>query len=142
VQIAENESSRKKELEQSLDYICQQMEQLSVVSDLPKDIEQREAIINRAMDVRSASMLYLAIHIRHDVIPLGTVGIRLYLCYLIILGKVFSTFFSGDSEISNSAACLKNSVDDFCKALDNFHVRVGIKTYELVKGTLNPLTFG
>jgi hypothetical protein len=50
------------------------MEQLEVASTLPADFEQRETIINRAIDVRSASMLYLAVHIRHDVIPLGTIG--------------------------------------------------------------------
>jgi hypothetical protein len=50
------------------------MEQLEVASNLPVDLEQRETIINRAIDVRSASMLYLAVQIRRDAIPLGTVG--------------------------------------------------------------------
>lgn len=57
-----------------LDYICQQVEQLAVAENLPHDLEQREAVINRALDVRSASMHYLAIHIRHDSTPLGMLG--------------------------------------------------------------------
>lgn len=46
-----------------------------MVKLLPEDLEQREFVINRAMDVRSASMVYLAVSIRHDETPLGTTGI-------------------------------------------------------------------
>lgn len=45
-----------------------------MVKLLPEDLEQREFVINRAMDVRSASMVYLAVSIRHDATPLGTTG--------------------------------------------------------------------
>ena len=41
------------------------MEQLSVLDILPDDLEQRDFVINRALDVRSASMVYLAVTIRH-----------------------------------------------------------------------------
>jgi hypothetical protein len=57
-----------------LDYMCQQMEQLAVVETLPDDIEQCDTVINRALDVRSACMLFLALHIRHDSTPFGGVG--------------------------------------------------------------------
>ena len=57
-----------------------------------------------------------------------------------MLGKVFNTFFSGASERENSVTCLKTAVEDYSKALSNFHARVSIKTYELVKGTLVDLT--
>lgn len=54
--------------------MCQQLDQLEIVHYLPEDIEQREHVINRGMDVRSACMAYLAINIRHDATPCGTVG--------------------------------------------------------------------
>jgi hypothetical protein len=60
-----------------LEFICQQLEQLDVVGRVPDDLRQRDFIINRAMDVRSASLLYLALHIRHDATPLGIFGISL-----------------------------------------------------------------
>ena len=44
---------------------------------LPDDLEQRDFVINRALDVRSASMMYLAVSIRHNETPLGTPGITI-----------------------------------------------------------------
>jgi hypothetical protein len=38
-------------------------------------LEQREFVINRALDVRSATMLFLALNIRHDSTFLGIPGI-------------------------------------------------------------------
>ena len=52
----------------------QQLEQLEIIDILPDDLEQRESVINRAMDVRSASMLYLAVNIRYQTTPLGDLG--------------------------------------------------------------------
>jgi hypothetical protein len=61
-------------LDASLDYISQQLEQLTILDSLPQDLKQREIVINRAMDVRSASMLFLAVNIRHDSTSLGIPG--------------------------------------------------------------------
>jgi hypothetical protein len=53
----------------------QQLEQLDILDSLPDDLgDSLESVINRALDVRSASMLYLAVNIRHDVTPLGGLG--------------------------------------------------------------------
>ena len=41
------------------------MEQLAVLDVLPDDLEQRDFVTHRALDVRSASMVYLAVSIRH-----------------------------------------------------------------------------
>jgi hypothetical protein len=54
--------------------MAQQLEHLKVVQYLPEDVEQRESVINRAMDVRSACMVYLTINICHDATPGGTIG--------------------------------------------------------------------
>ena len=55
--------------------MCQQLEQLKVIDSVPKDLEQRDILINRALDVRSACMQYLAVNIRHDATRFGTPGI-------------------------------------------------------------------
>ena len=48
---------------------------------LPDELEQREFVVNRALDVRSAAMMYLAVSIRHDATPLGTPGTTpTYIC--------------------------------------------------------------
>ena len=43
-----------------------------MVKVLPDEVEQREFVINQALDVRSASMMYLAVSIRHNATRLGT----------------------------------------------------------------------
>jgi len=76
LQIAEKEINRKKEVLQTLEYICQQFGHLKVVKSVPPHIGQdvQTRLMNRAMDVRSACILYLAAHIKHDKIWLGTIG--------------------------------------------------------------------
>jgi hypothetical protein len=54
--------------------MCQQLEQLDILDSLPDDFAQRESLVNRAMDIRSAFMLYLAAHIQHAVSPFGRIG--------------------------------------------------------------------
>ena len=74
IQIADKEIGRKEELERTLEYLSQQFAHLELVNVLPDDLEQRDFVVNRALDVRSASMMYLAVTIRHDATPLGTPG--------------------------------------------------------------------
>jgi hypothetical protein len=74
-QEADQEFARKEELENALDYFAQQLEELEVVSVLPEDIEQRDYVLNRALDVRTASMMYLAVLLNHGSTVFGTPGI-------------------------------------------------------------------
>jgi hypothetical protein len=76
IQIADKEIGRKKELGRTLEYLSQQFAHLELVNVLPSDLEQREFVVNRALDVRSASMKYLAVSIRHNETSLGTPGIH------------------------------------------------------------------
>ena len=46
--------------------MCQQMEQLAIIDIFPEDLEQCESVINAAIDICSASMIYLAINICHQ----------------------------------------------------------------------------
>jgi hypothetical protein len=59
-----------------MDYICQQFGHLKIVKSVPSDIRQDDRIrlANRAMDVRSACILYLAAQLKHDKAWLGIIG--------------------------------------------------------------------
>ena len=74
IQIADKEIGRKEQVGRTLEYLSHQFAHLELVNVLPADLEQRDFVTNRALDVRSASMIYLAITIRHDATPLGTPG--------------------------------------------------------------------
>jgi len=52
---------------------------LKIAKSIPSDIEQQDRgrLANRAMDVRSACVLYLAAQLQHDAIWLGIVGMLL-----------------------------------------------------------------
>jgi hypothetical protein len=64
----------KQEFEKMLDFMYQQLELLEVLNILPDDLEQSHILVNRALDVRSACMMYLAVGIRHNGAPLGNLG--------------------------------------------------------------------
>lgn len=74
MKIAERELARENEINNMLDFMCQQLEQFKVIERIPKNIEQRDVLVNRALDVRSACMQYLAANIRHEATFLGTTG--------------------------------------------------------------------
>jgi hypothetical protein len=81
-------------------------------------------------------MVYLALNIRHEATPLGTVGIMNQEFDLIYLGKVVKTFVLGDQKISDSTDYLKSWVDKYTTALTDVHAHVGVNlTYPLVKET-------
>src|SRR5271155_303377 len=118
-----------------LDFMVQQLNRLSIVESMPKDVDSA-MVINRALDVRSACMVYLALNIRHEATPLGTVGIMNQEFGLIHLGKVVKTFVLGDQKISDSTDYLKSWVDKYTTALTDVHAYVGVNlTYPLVKET-------
>jgi len=76
-EIADREVGRREEVEKKLDYISQQLERLKITEQLPENTNvPSDALINRAIDVRSASMLFLAAHIRHESDHLGIIDTR------------------------------------------------------------------
>jgi hypothetical protein len=114
-----------------LNFMYQRLEQLEILDLLPQDLEQRESVINCAIDVCSASMIYLAVNIRHQATPLGDMGNHICQSQLIATGKVFKTFIVGDERITNATDYLKMSVDAYCRTLNNLHTRISIKSYEV-----------
>ena len=57
-----------------IETISLQMQELEVLDVLPEQQEGRESVIDRALDVRSASLVYLAVCIRHHSIRGGIPG--------------------------------------------------------------------
>lgn len=75
LQIADREVARKAAVQRNIDYICRQLELLNVVGEFPAADLQAEPVTNRATDVLSSAMNYLAVHIRHEPGSLGVLGI-------------------------------------------------------------------
>jgi hypothetical protein len=74
-QIADREIARREEIEKTLDYIHRQLGQLEVTAHFPDALTPTTAVINRALDVKSAVLVYISVHIRHESNTLGIVGI-------------------------------------------------------------------
>lgn len=53
---------------------------------------------------------------------------------LIRLGRISKTILFGHKQVTDAKADLKSSVDSYCQAVGNVHVRISIKMYELVRG--------
>ena len=54
---------------------------------------------------------------------------------LITPGRISKTILLGDENLAAINAGLRSSMESYNSALANLHLRVGLKTYELVKGT-------
>src|SRR5271154_2544257 len=72
--IADREVSRKQLIQKNVEYICQHLGQLSVIEHLPDTDDQPKQLTNRATDVLSAALNYLAVHIRHEPGRFGVFG--------------------------------------------------------------------
>lgn len=57
-----------------LDYISRQLEGLEIIERLPEAGVKTEQLVNRALDVLSASLNYLSVHIGHESGRLGILG--------------------------------------------------------------------
>jgi hypothetical protein len=65
---------REEEIPKALEYIRNIVGQLDVAETLPSEVECRELLVNRAMDVRSACMAYLGTQLHHQANRLGIIG--------------------------------------------------------------------
>src|SRR6266516_6120837 len=105
--------------------MCQILGKLTILDIVPRQ-KDHESLFNCAIDVRSASMLYLAAHIRHDATWLGGLGRTTPLCMLTIKGKVFKVFFAGE-KITDAGGYLKWSVENYTRELNNVHFRTTVE---------------
>lgn len=138
-QIADRELGRKKELGETLDHMCQQLEHLAILTSLPEDLEQREFVINRALDVRSACMLYLTANIRHQSTFLGVPGKMISPMCITMIGRVIKVFFAGDAKITDSKTYFDKCVANYSRAINDIvGVHTILKVWEVVKGNFPP----
>lgn len=65
IYAGEKEIARRKEFERALDYISQQLELLKTVNELSDAEKMSAPVVNRATDVFSAVLRYIAVNVRH-----------------------------------------------------------------------------
>jgi hypothetical protein len=107
-----------------LDYISRQLGQLDIVQKLPDAGVPSDQLANRAMDVLSASLKYLAVHIHRESARLG------------IIGNIGSTIIKGDDECQSVDTEFKFSVSEFNSALVHFGQSITFRTFEVLEGTI------
>ena len=66
--------ARKAEIMKRLDYISRRLGQLDIIRNLPDTEVLSEELINSALDVQSASMIYLTVHVRYSSSHFGIAG--------------------------------------------------------------------
>jgi hypothetical protein len=72
-QIVEEETGREREMRSQLEDMCLLYAGLETLNTWPDEL-QYEPLINRALDIRSSFMQYLAVQIEHANTPLGKAG--------------------------------------------------------------------
>jgi hypothetical protein len=50
------------------------------------------------------------------------------------VGKVIKTFFAGDGELEDAAACLQKSVNDYRQAVESTSLVVGFEILNILNG--------
>lgn len=121
--MADREIERKEEIEANLVFISRQLGQLRIIQNLPQIGIPPDAVLNRAIDVRSAALAYIATQIQYE--AAGEPGVfRNIQCVqsMTYLGSTLSTFFIGDEDWKSVGSALQKSVEDFNKTLSHFGV--------------------
>jgi len=85
--ITKNEVDRQEALDRKLDYISRQLGQLAIVQDLPQISIDSEPLRNRATDVLSATLSFLAVNIKAQSNRFGMIGKSLYFQPINIIRK-------------------------------------------------------
>jgi len=74
LKLADRELSRRDEVTKMLEYIQRQLGQLNVLKDLPRTYNFSPTLENRALDVKSGVLTYIAVHICREGNQLGILG--------------------------------------------------------------------
>lgn len=72
--MAEKEITRRDTIGNKLDYISRQLGQLEIVQTLPQVSIETVQLENRAIDVLSAVLTFLAVNIKSESAKLGVIG--------------------------------------------------------------------
>ena len=129
-------------MEEKFEYISRQLGQLVIINRLPETKVQSDQVVNRAMDVLSAALTYIAVHVKHESNLLGILGTS---CYEIAdqIGGMGKSIFRGEEHFTAVERGLKDTVDEFNSTLANFGLGVafelGPQTLKEVQGTREDL---
>ena len=98
---------------------------------------QSDQLINTAMDVFSACLMYLAIHIDHECNRLGVIGIAWFRTYVNVKGSIGTTVVKGQEAFANVETGLGNSVEEFHRTLSHYAHDVQFRAFEMGSQTLD-----
>jgi hypothetical protein len=136
--MADNELERRNSMAEKIEYISRQLAQLEIVKDLPDVDVNSDHLVNRAMDVLSASLMYMAIQIRHEAGYFGVPG-ELYspILGLQVVGSIISVAVKGKDKLDPTEQTLKKAIDGFYNALSHFGHHVSFKSFDEIRGKFN-----
>ena len=125
------------EVEKRLEYISRQLGRLDIIQTLPKSEVSPDEVIDCAMDVRSAIMIYLAVNISR----LSRKGNTTGLIIDTYLGIDFRDLVTkSGQEFSEAENDLQSAIQEFNSALSHFSHSISFtdrfRTFEEVKGEL------
>ena len=126
-------------MEKKLEYISRQLGQLAIIDQLPETKVQSNQVVYRAMDVLSAALTYIALHVKHESNLLGILGTS---CYEIAdqIAGIATNIFRGEENFTAVKRGLKHAVEEFNSTLANFGLgvafEVGPQTLKEVQYTL------
>ena len=129
-------------MQEKFEYISRQLRLLFIVNQLPETKVQSDQVVNRAMDVLSAALAYIAVHVKHESNLLGILGTS---CYEIAdqIGGMGKSIFRGEEHFTAVERGLKDTIDEFNSTLANFGLGVtfelGPQTLKEVQGTREDL---
>jgi len=61
--------------------------------------------------------------------------LQIRISYMCLAGKIATTFFTGDTKITDTAVYLKTTIDRYNEALQKLNVRIALKVYQHLKCT-------
>ena len=137
-QIADRELAQRKDVEEKLDYISRQLRLLEIMNRLPDAGVQPDVLVNRSADVFSVSLMYLAVHIRHESNQLGVLGNSKDATVVANqVGSIAMNIVVGDEALTSVEVQLGKAVEEFNSTLSHFTSCVVFQTFEIGSQTLD-----
>jgi hypothetical protein len=113
-QIANREFTRREEIEKNLDYISRELSRVKVSVKLAN--RDGVGLNYRGMDVRSAVLNYLAVHIGRESKTFGIIG-KCRVTFFVNAGNIATTLVKGDVDCEAATQDLQAAVTEFNSAL-------------------------
>lgn len=118
-----------------LEEMCRIYAGLQTLETWPDEL-QYEPLLNRALDIRSSFMQYLAVQIKHANTPLGKVGMLCFIMPANFLGRVAKVFATGSESLTDATTDVKIAVDNYTRELQSTHANLTVEVWKKVRGIL------